>query len=76
MKAARVIVVESNMIRVIKVKRFTLDLPVVTEGSAICQKNPYILHAALPKHSCQLEIEEVYMTQDEYALALKRDSGI
>ena len=65
---------ESNMIKVTRVKRFTLDLPPVIEGAMICQKNPYIVHGAEPEHTCLLEMEEVYMTQEEYDLSIKGDS--
>lgn len=66
MKAVKGGSVEFNTIKVVRVKRFELNLPPLVEGSNICQKNPYILHGAEPEHSCLMEIEEVYITEQEY----------
>ena len=56
----------TDMIKVLKFKRFKLDLPPLIEGAEICSKNPYILHGAHPEHCCCIETEEVEMTLEKY----------
>jgi len=57
--------VESELVKVIRYKKLNMNLPPLEEGREVCKINPYILHAASPKHSCVLETEEVYMTKKE-----------
>ena len=71
MRAVKETHVESNKVKVKRIKRFNLDLPPIVEGGPICQKNPYIVHGAEPEHSCTLEIEEIYVTREDYKQLLK-----
>ena len=54
--------------KVLRCKELKLYLPPLIEGGKICTINPYIPHSAEPEHQCILEIEEVDMSEEEYAM--------
>ena len=70
-----------EVVKVVRFKELKLPTTAMKEGEKLCQKNPYIMHAEheeedrLHGTSCIMGLEEVEMTEEEYARTVEKYHG-